>query len=265
MADRKQHWTTWIKWLPIELRLTIYDFVDIETRIQLLKPLFANTIQYLYRSKETKLILHKYEQLIYMQLFTKVDNTYYVKPKFNQLLPPIVFLKSQQECIHIHPILNLLKHDLHVSSFTKRMIHSCDQQYVYRYHPDIIGKIQQCFNIIPTIKSFNNDFDYQIQKILIRAFHHFTKFVEPIKENERQQRILAYERRIRYYYTRKVLGRIKAASNKMQQRILKKTKLAEKNAKLAEKNAKLAAKQHTKMKRLITQNAKNAAKKAGKK
>ena len=31
--DRNQHWTTWIKRLPIELRLTIYDFIDIETPV----------------------------------------------------------------------------------------------------------------------------------------------------------------------------------------------------------------------------------------
>jgi len=63
---RDQPWINWIKWLPIELRLTIYDFIDIETRIEILSPLITETIRYLYRSKETTTTLHKYEQLIYM-------------------------------------------------------------------------------------------------------------------------------------------------------------------------------------------------------
>jgi len=257
-ADRNQHWTTWIKWLPVELRLTIYDFIDIETRMQILTPLFADTIRYLYRSKQTKLLLHKYEQLIYMQFFTKNDNydyDYDIKPKFNQLLPPIVFLKAEQQCVHIHPILNLLKVDLRVSPFTKRMIMSGDERLLYRYHYEVVGKIQQCFNLIPTITSFNNEFDYQIKRILIRYLHHLTKIVEPIKIADRQRILLAYERKIRRYYSKRVLPRIKAQSNKMQRTILKKEKLAEKKIKLAEK-------QHVKMKKLITQNAKKAAKKA---
>jgi hypothetical protein len=260
-ADRNQHWTTWIKWLPIELRLTIYDFVDIETRMQLLTPLFADTIRYLYRSKQTKLLLHKYEQLIYMQFVTKVDNDYYVKPKFNQLLPPIVFLKAEEQCVHIHPLLNILKVDLRFSSFTKRMIRAVDEQHLYRYHYDVIGKIQQCFNLIPTITSFNDEFDYQIKRILIRFLHHLTKIVEPIKEDDRQRMILAQERKIRRYYSKRVLPRLKAQSNKMQRIILKKEKLAEKNAKKA---AKIAAMQNAKIKKVITQNAKKTAKKTAK-
>tara|TARA_B110000285_G_scaffold78069_1_gene89927 strand:- start:2450 stop:3244 length:795 start_codon:yes stop_codon:yes gene_type:complete len=254
-ADRNQHWTTWIKWLPIELRLTIYDFVDIETRMQILTPLFADTIQYLYRSKQTKLLLHKYEQLVYMQLFTKVDNDYSVKPKFIQILPPIIFLKAEQQCVHIHPILNLLKGDLRFSSFYKRMIMAVDEHRLYRYHPDVVNKIQQCFNLIPTITSFNAEFDYQIKRLLIRFLHHLTKIVEPIKEDDRQRIILAYERKIRRYYSKRVLPRIKAQSNKMQRTILKKAKFTEKNIKLAEK-------QHTKLKKGISQNAKKAAKQA---
>jgi hypothetical protein len=257
-ADRNQHWTTWIKWLPIELRLTIYDFIDIETRMQILTPLFADTIRYLYRSKQTKLLLHKYEQLIYMQFFTKIDNyDYDIKPKFNQLLLPIVFLKAEQQCVHIHPILNLLKVDLRVSSFTKRMIMSGDEQRVYRYHYEVVSKIQHCFNLIPTITSFNNEFDYQIKRILIRYLHHLTKIAEPIKEADRQRILLAYERKIRRYYSKRVLPRLKAQSNKMQRIILKKEKLAE-------KNAKKTAMQHVKMQKLITQNAKKAAKIAAK-
>ena len=58
-----QQWITWIKWLPIEMRLTIYDFIDIETRLEILSPLFADTIRYLYRSTDTITLLHKYEQL----------------------------------------------------------------------------------------------------------------------------------------------------------------------------------------------------------
>lgn len=254
-ADRNQHWTTWIKWLPIELRLTIYDFVDIETRMQILTPLFADTIRYLYRSKQTKLILHKYEQLIYMQLFTKVDNDYSVKPKFIHLLLPIIFLKAEQQCVHIHPILNLLKGDLPVSSFYKRMIMTVDEQHVYRYHYDVVNKIQHCFTLILTITSFNAEFDYQIKRLLIRFLHHLTKIVEPIKEDDRQRIILAYERKIRRYYSKRVLPRIKAQSNKMQRTILKKEKIAE-------KDAKKTAMQHTKLKKVITQNAKKAAKKA---
>ena len=73
-ADQNQHLTTCIQSLPLDLRITIYDFVDIETRMQILRPLITNTIRYLYRSNQTKLLLHKYEQLIYMQLFTKNDN-----------------------------------------------------------------------------------------------------------------------------------------------------------------------------------------------
>jgi hypothetical protein len=261
-ADRNQHWTTWIKWLPIELRLTIYDFVDIETRMQLLTPLFADTIRYLYRSKQTKLLLHKYEQLIYMQLFTKIDNyDYDIKPKFKQLLPPIVFLKSGTTCTYTHPILKLLKADLQVSSFTKRMVMTVDGQRLYRYNHDVVSKIQQCFNLIPTITSFNDEFDYQIKRILIRFLHHLTKIVEPIKEDDRQRMILAQERKIRRYYSKRVLPRLKAQSNKMQRIILKKEKLAEKNAKKA---AKIAAMQNAKIKKVITQNAKKTAKKTAK-
>ena len=257
-ADRNQHWTTWIKWLPIELRLTIYDFIDIETRMQLLTPVITDTIRYLYRSNQTKLLLHKYEQLIYMQLFTKIDNyDYDIKPKFKQLLPPIVFLKSGTTCTYTHPILKLLKADLQVSSFTKRMIMSSDERLLYRYNNEVVGKIQQCFNLIPTITSFNNEFDYQIKRILIRYLHHLTKIVEPIKTADRQRILLAYERKIRRYYNKRVLPRLKGQSNKMQRIILKKEKLAE-------KNAKKTAMQHVKMQKLITQNAKIAAKIAAK-
>ena len=255
-ADQNQHLTTCIQSLPLDLRITIYDFVDIETRMQILRPLITNTIRYLYRSKQTKLLLHKYEQLIYMQFFTKIDNyDYDIKPKFKQLLPPIVFLKSGTTCTYTHPILKLLKADLQVSSFTKRMVMTVDGQRLYRYNHDVVSKIQQCFNLIPTITSFNNEFDYQIKRILIRLLHHLTKIVEPIKTADRQRILLAYERKIRRYYSKRVLPRLKGQSNKMQRTILKKIKLADKKIKLAEK-------QHVKIKKGISQNAKKAATKA---
>ena len=255
-ADQNQHLTTCIQSLPLDLRITIYDFVDIETRMQILRPLITNTIRYLYRSNQTKLLLHKYEQLIYMQLFTKNDNyDYDITEKYNTLLLPIVFLKAEQQCVHIHPILNLLKVELRVSSVTKRMIMAGDRQRLYRYHSVIVNIIQHCFTLIPTITSFSVDFDYQIKRLLIRLLHHLTKIVEPIKTADRQRILLAYERKIRRYYSKRVLPRLKGQSNKMQRTILKKIKLADKKIKLAEK-------QHVKIKKGISQNAKKAATKA---
>jgi hypothetical protein len=243
---RDQPWITWIKWLPIELRLTIYDFIDIETRLEILAPLITDTIRYLYRSTDTITLLHKYEQLIYMRLFTKSDDGYSTKPAFNQLLPPTMYLKSGVQCLHTHPVISMLKQDLQFSSFSKRMIISLEQtqhrNYMYRYHNDIVGKIQHCCNLIPSVTSFNPDFDYQLKRLLIRFLHHLTKITDVIKKEDREREILLYERNIRRYYSKRVLTRIRIQSNKMQQRIAKTAKLAEKNAKRAEKNAKRAAK-----------------------
>ena len=252
IRNRDQPWINWIKWLPIELRLTIYDFIDIETRIEILSPLITETIRYLYRSRETTTILHKYEQLIYMRLFTKCDGGYSTKPQFKQLLPPTVYLKTGVQCVHTHPLIKTLKQDLRFSSYIKRMILSFEQNdnrnHMFRYHNEIVGKIQQCFTIIPTIVSFNDEFDYQIKRLLIRFLHHLTKIAESVKEEDRQRKILVYKRKIRRYYNKRVLPRIPVQSNKMQQKITKAAKLAEK--------------QHAKIKRLITQNANKAAKKA---
>jgi len=255
---RDQPWINWIKRLPIELRLTIYDFIDIETRLEILTPLITETIRYLYRSKDTTTLLHKYEQLIYMRLFTKYDGGYSTKPMFKQLLPPTVYLKAGVQCVHTHPLIKILKQDLRFSSYSKRMILSLNENHsthMARYHNEVVGKIQQCFTLIPTIVSFNDDFDYLIKRLLIRFLHHLTKITESVKEEDKRREILAHKRKIRRYYKKRVLTRIPVQSNKMQQKIAK-------TAKLAEKTAKLAEKQHAKTKRLITQNANKAAKKA---
>jgi hypothetical protein len=258
-AVRNQHWTTWIKWLPIELRLSIYDFIDIETRMQMLTPLITDTMPYLYRSKETKLLLHKYEQLIYMQFFKKNDNTtvYSTKSYFKTLLPPTTYLKNNEVQTQSHPVLKLLKQELYFSAYAKRIIMSSyDYNFIHRhYHNSVIEKIQGSFNLLSTLVSYNHEFDYQIKRILIRFLHHLTKISNKVKEEEHEQRMLVYERKIRRYYRKNIILRIHTQANKMQKKIMKTNKIAE-------KNAKKDAMQHAKMKKLITQNAKKAAKKA---
>ena len=93
---KQQYYDKRIKLLPIELKLCIYSFIDIETRMQMLMPLFEDTKRYLYRSKDTFTLLRKYEQLIYMQFFKKNNDTnvYSTKPYFKQLLPPTTYLKN---------------------------------------------------------------------------------------------------------------------------------------------------------------------------
>ena len=252
---RDQPWINWIKWLPIELKFTIYNFIDIETRLEMLSPLITDTMRYLYRSKETTTLLHKYEQLIYMRLFTKSNNNYFTKPNFKQLLPPTVFFKTGVQCIHTHPLIKLLKQDLRFSPYTKRMILSSEPGFHYRYHNAVVEQVQYCFNLIPTIISFNDDFDYQIKRLLIRFLHHLINITKTVKETERQHKLLVYERKIRRYYKKHIISRIRVQSNKMQLKIAK-------TKKIAEKKAKIEAKLFAKTKRLITQNAKSAAKKA---
>ena len=258
-AYRNQHWTTWIKWLPIELRLTIYDFIDIETRMQMLTPLITETIRYLYRSKDTLNLFRKYEQLIYMQFFKKNDDTsgYSTRPYIKQLLPPTTFLKNNEIQIHSHPVIQLLKQDLYFSAYIRRIIMTNDNPiFIYKYyHNNVVEKIQSCFNLLSTLVSYNNDFDYQIKRILIRFLHHLTKISNKVKEEEQEQRMLVYERKIRRYYKRNIISRIHIQSNKMQKKIMKTNKIAE-------KNKKIEAREMVKMKRLFTQNAKKAAKHA---
>jgi hypothetical protein len=67
--------------------------------------------------------------------------------------------------------------------------------------------------------------------------------------------MLVYERKIRNYYRRKILSRIHIQSKKMQIKIMKTNKIAE-------KKTKIEAREIVKMKKLFTQNAKRAAKKA---
>ena len=67
--------------------------------------------------------------------------------------------------------------------------------------------------------------------------------------------MLVYERKIRRYYKRNIISRIHIQSNKMQKKIMKTNKIAE-------KNKKIEAREMVKMKRLFTQNAKKAAKHA---
>ena len=258
-ADRNKHWTTWIKWLPIELRLTIYDFIDIETRMQMLTPLITETIRYLYRSKDTLNLFRKYEQLIYMQFFKKNDDTsgYSTRPYIKQLLPPTTFLKNNEIQIHSHPVIQLLKQDLYFSAYIRRIIMTNDNPiFIYKYyHNNVVEKIQCCFNLLSTLVSYNNDFDYQIKRILIRFLHHLTKISDKVKKEEHEERMLAYERKIRRYYKKNIILRIHIQANKMQKKIKKINKIAE-------KNAKKEAMQHAKMKKLITKNAKHAAKRA---
>ena len=258
-ANRNQHWTTWIKWLPIELRLIIYGFIDIETRMQMLTPLIADTIPYLYRSKETFNLLRKYEQLIYMQFFKQNHDTpgYSTKPYFKKLLPPITYLKNHEIQIQSHPVLKLLKHELYFSAYIRRIIMSNDNPiFIHKYyHHNVVEKIQSCFNLLSTLVSYNKEFDYKIKRILIRFLHHLTKISNKVKEEEHEQRMLVYERKMHRYYKRKILPRIHTQSKKMQKKIIKKNKDAEKKTKLEEK-------QLVKMKKLFTQNAKKAAKHA---
>ena len=258
-ADRNQHWTTWIKWLPIELRLTIYDFIDIETRMQLLTPLITDTMRYLYRSKDTFNLLRKYEQLIYMQFFQKNDDTsgYSTRPYFKEILPPTTYLKNNEIQIHSHPVIQLLKQELYFSAYVRRIIMSNDNPiFIYKYyHNNVVEKIQSCFNLLSTLVSYNNDFDYQIKRILIRFLHHLTKISNKVKEEEQEQRMLVYERKVRNYYRRKILSRIHIQSKKMQIKIMKTNKIAE-------KKTKIEAREMVKMKKLFTQNAKKAAKHA---
>lgn len=257
-ADRNQDWTTWIKWLPIELRLTIYDFIDIETRMQLLTPVITDTIPYLYRSKETKLLLRKYEQLIYMQFFEKNDdaNEYSTKSYFKTLLPPTTYLKYNELQTQSHPVLKLLKQELYFSSYAKRIIMSNDYYSGYRhYHNNVVEKIEGCLNLLSTLVSYNNMFDYQIKRILIRFLHHLTKISNKVKQEEHEQRMLVYQRKIHRYYRKNIILRIHTQANKMQKKIMKTNKIAE-------KDAKKITMQHAKFKKLITQNAKKAAKKA---
>ena len=258
-ACRNQHWTTWIKWLPIELRLIIYDFIDIETRMQMLTPLITDTIRYLYRSKETFNLLRKYEQLIYMQFFKKNNDIpgYSTRPYFKKLLPPITYLKNNETQIQSHPVLKLLKQELYFSAYIRRIIMSNDNpNFIHKYyHNNVIEKIQNSFNLLSTLVSYNNEFDYKIKRILIRFLHHLTKISNKVKDEEHEQRMLVYERKVRKYYRRKILSRIHIQSKKMQIKIMKTNKIAE-------KKTKIEAREMVKMKKLFTQNAKKAAKRA---
>ena len=128
--------------------------------------------------------------------------------------------------------------------------------FIYKYyHNNVVEKIQSCFNLLSTLVSYNNDFDYQIKRILIRFLHHLTKISNKVKEEEHEQRMLVYERKVRNYYRRKILSRIHIQSKKMQIKIMKTNKIAD-------KKTKIEAREMVKMKKLFTQNAKKAAKHA---
>lgn len=260
--NSQQYYDKRINLLPIELKLSIYNFIDIETRMQMLMPLFEDTKRYLYRSKDTFTLLRKYEQLIYMQFFEKDNDTnvYSTRPYFKNLLPPITYLKNNEIQIQSHPVLKLLKHELYFSGYIRRIIMSYDNpNFIHKYyHNNVVDKIQECFNILSTLVSYNNDFDYKIRKILIRFLHHLTKISNKVKEEEYKQRMIVYERKVLNYYRKKILPRIHTQSKKMQRKIMKKNKDSE-------KKMKLEAQQLVKMKKLFTKNAKNAAKKAAKK
>tara|TARA_B100000902_G_scaffold343770_1_gene348668 strand:+ start:172 stop:981 length:810 start_codon:yes stop_codon:yes gene_type:complete len=256
---KQQYYDKRIKLLPIELKLCIYSFIDIETRMQMLMPLFEDTKRYLYRSKDTFTLLRKYEQLIYMQFFKKNNDTnvYSTKPYFKQLLPPTTYLKNNEIQIQSHPVLKLLKQELYFSAYIRRIIMSYDNPNLIHkyYHNNVVDKIQECFNLISTLVSYNNEFDYRIRKILIRFLHHLTHISNKVKEEEHEQRMILYERKVRNYYRKKILPRIHTQSKKMQRKIMKTNKDAE-------KKSKIEAREMVKTKKLFIQNARKAAKHA---
>ena len=169
----------------------------------------------------------------------------------------LTYLKNHEIQIQSHPVLKLLKHELYFSAYIRRIIMSNDNPiFIHKYyHHNVVEKIQSCFNLLSTLVSYNKEFDYKIKRILIRFLHHLTKISNKVKEEEHEQRMIVYERKVRNYYRKKILPRIHTQSKKMQRKIMKTNKDAE-------KKTKIEAREMVKMKKLFTQNAKKAAKKA---
>ena len=249
-----------IKLLPIEMKYTIYQYIDIDTRLELLRPLKQNINNVLWGTSREFCEKHDYfirksiEELFINKLFIKsgVNNVYsYAHSNYKNndyiesLLPSITYNRLNRTTILEHPFIKVLKQELLYGFYDYR-----PSSVKYSRH---ISCVSNVFEVVSSLKFCNvpeieDLLKIQTFKFCIIMKNYIREPAEYIKKRDYERNFERDVNNQRKRFKKFILKKIKEGSNKMQKIITKKAKIIEKeNA----KKAKITEKENAKKRKLV--------------